>query len=130
MSCLEEIGISSRSNLMKLNDQKTDVAVFGINHKLPAMKDTRGSTMSSSSHVRNLRVIFDSTLSMTHHISAICRTAFMHLHNISCNRHYLTPEATKSLVHPFVMSRLNYANSPLAGLPLEHFSEYKTPLPG
>ena len=104
LSCLKEICKWSRSNLMKSNGQKTDVAVFGTNQKLPLMKDIRitigGSTMSSS-------VIFDSTLSLTHHISAICRTAFMHLHNISCNRHYLTPEATKSLVHPFVMSRLD-----------------------
>ena len=102
-SCLEEIGQWSRSNLLKLNDQKTDVVVFGTKHKLPLMKDIRitigGSTMSSSSHVRNLGVIFDSTLSMTNHISAICRTAYMHLHNISRIRRYLTPEATKSLVH-------------------------------
>ena len=126
-SCIEEIGQWSRSNLLKLNDQKTDVVVFGTKHKLPLMKDIRitigGSTMSSSSHVRNLGVIFDSTLSMTNHISAICRTAYMHLHNISRIRRYLTPEATKSLVHAFIMSRLDYGNALLAGLPLEHLKK-------
>ena len=88
-------------------------------HKLPLMKDIPitigGSTMSSSSHVRNLGVIFDSTLSMTNHISAICRTAYTHLQNISRIRRYLTPEATKSLVHAFIMSRLDYGNVLLAG---------------
>ena len=79
--------------------------------------------MSSSSHVRNLGVIFDSTLSMTNHISAICRTAYMHLHNISRIRRYLTPEATTSLVHAFIMSRLDYGNALLAGLPLEHLKK-------
>ena len=48
-SCLEEVGQWSRSNLLKLNDQKTDVVVFGTKHKLPLMKDIRitidGSTM-------------------------------------------------------------------------------------
>ena len=78
--------------------------------------------MSSSSHVRNLGVIFDPTLSMTNHISAICRTAYMHLHNISRIRRYLTPEATKSLVHAFVMSRLDYGNALLA---LEHLKKFK-----
>ena len=101
--------------------------MFGSKHKLPLMKDIRitigGSTMSSSSHVRNLGVIFDSTLSMTNHISAICRTAYMHLHNISRIRRYLTPEATKSLVHAFIMSRLDYGNALLAGLPLEHLKK-------
>ena len=55
-SCLEEIVKWSQSNLLKLNDQKTDVVVFGTKHKLPLMKDIRitigGSTMSSSSQVR------------------------------------------------------------------------------
>ena len=79
--------------------------------------------MSSSSHVRNIGVIFDSTLSMTHHISAICRTAYMHLHDISRIRRYLTPESTKSLEHAFIMSRLDYGNALLAGLPLEHLKK-------
>ena len=61
--------------LLKLNDQKTDVVVFGTKHKLPVMKDIRitvgGSTLGPSSHVRNLGVIFDSTLTMTNHISTI-----------------------------------------------------------
>ena len=113
-----------QSNLLKLNDLKTDVVVFGTKHKLLLMKDIRitigVSTMSSSSHVRNIGVIFDSTLSMANHISTICRTAYMHLHNISCIRRYLTPEATKSLVHAFIMSRLDYGNALLAGIPLEH----------
>ena len=94
--------------------------VFGTKHKLPLMKDIRitigGSTMSSSSQVRNLGVTFDSTLSMTNPVSTICRTAYMHLHNISRIRRYLTPEATKSLVHAFIMSRLDYCNALLAGL--------------
>ena len=55
----------------------------------------------------------------------------MHLHNIGRIRRYLTPEATKSPVHAFIMSRLDYGNALLAGLPLAHLkssSEYKTSL--
>ena len=126
--CLEDTVKWAQSNLLKLNDQKTDVVVFGTKHKLPVMKDIRitvgGSTLRPSSHVRNLGVIFDSTLTiMTNHISTICRTAYMHLHNISRIRRYLTPEATKSLVHAFIMSRLDYGNALLAGLPLEHLKK-------
>ena len=125
--CLEDTVKWAQSNLLKLNDQKTDVVVFGTKHKLPVMKDIRitvgGSTLSPSSHVRNLGVIFDSTLTMTNHISTICRTAYMHLHIISRIRRYLTPEATKSLVHAFIMSRLDYGNALLAGLPVEHLKK-------
>ena len=126
-SCFEEIVKWSQSNLLKLNVQKTDVVVFGNKHKLPVMKDIRitvgGSTLSPSSHVRNLGVIFDLTMTMTNHISTICRTTFMHLHNISRIRRYLTPEATKSLVPAFIMSMLDYGNALLAGLPLEHLKK-------
>ena len=125
--CLEDTVKWAQSNLLKLNDQKTDVVVFGTKHKLPVMKDIRitvgGSTLSPSSHVRNLGVIFDSTLTMTNHISTICRTAYTHLRNISRIRRYLTPEATKSLVHAFIMSRMDYGNALLAGLPLEHLKK-------
>ena len=41
----------------------------------------------------------------------------MYLYNIGCIRKYLTMEATKTLVHAFVMSQLDYANSLLYGLP-------------
>ena len=59
------------NNLLKLNHQKTDVVVFGTKHKLSLIKDIRitigESTVSSSSHVRNLGVVFDSWLCMTNH---------------------------------------------------------------
>ena len=112
----------------KLNDEKTDVVVFGTKHKLPLMKDIRviigEATLSASSNIRNLDVVFDSSLCMTKHISATCRIAYMHLHNISHIWRYLTTDATKLLVHAFVMSRLDYGNALLAGLPLEHLLAY------
>ena len=106
----------------KLNDEKIDIVVFGTKHKLPQMKDIRvtigAATLKASSNVRNLGVVFDSS----NHISAICRTAYMHLHNISRIRRHLTIDATKLLVHAFVMSKLYYGNALLASLPLEHLN--------
>ena len=100
--------------------------MFGTKHKLPLIKDIRitihESIMNSSSHVRNLGVVFDSSLSMTNHTSAICQTPYMHLHNISRIRRYLTKDATKSLVHAFVISRLD-GNAMLTGLPFEHMNK-------
>ena len=59
----------------------------------------------------------------TNHISTICRTVYMHLHTISRIRRYLTPEATKSLVYAFIMSRLDSWHALLAGLPFEHLKK-------
>ena len=102
-SCLEEIGKWARANLFKLNDEKTDAVVLGAKHKLPLVKDIRiaigEATLSASSNVRNLGVVFDSSLCMTNHTTAICRTACIHPHNISRIQRYLTIEATKLVVH-------------------------------
>ena len=127
-SCLQEIGEWSRTNLLKLNDHKTDVIVFGAKQKFPTLKDfciTVGyTTRIPSSSVRNLGVVFDSSLSMTSHISTICRTAYMHLHNISHIRRYLTLDATKALVHAFVTSSLDYGNTLLIGLPRDQINKF------
>ena len=65
---------------------------------------------------RNLGSWFDSQLSMSSHISKLCSSAFFHLHNISCIRKFLSRVETKSLVHAFVTSRVDYCNSLLYGL--------------
>ena len=126
-SYLQEIGEWSRTNLLKLNDHKTDVIVFGTKQKLPTLKDFRitvgDTTRIPSSKVRHLGVVFDPSISMTSHISTICRTAYMHLHNISHIRRYLTIDATKALVHAFVTSRLDYWNALLIGLPRDQINK-------
>ena len=73
--------------------------------------------MNAKPVVRNLGSWFDSQLSMSTHISKLCSSAFFHLHNISRIRKFLSPAETKSLVHAFVTSRVDYCNSLLYGLP-------------
>ena len=51
------------------------------------------------------------------HITNICKSAYHQLHNIYRIRKYLTKDATKSVVHAFITSRLDYCNSLLYGTP-------------
>ena len=44
----------AQSNLLKLNDQKTDVVVFGTKHKLPVMKDISTTNLAACVCVHNL----------------------------------------------------------------------------
>ena len=62
-------------------------------------------------------------LSMSTHISKLCSSALFHLHNISRIRKFLSPVETKSLVHAFVASRVDYCNSLLYGLPASQLSK-------
>ena len=67
--------------------------------------------------VRNLGSWFDARMRMNIHISKICSKAFHGLYNIRQIRKFLTVQSTKTLVHDFISSRLDYCNALLFGLP-------------
>ena len=76
-----------------------------------------GSTIPFSYKVRNLGVYLDSNLSMDQHVNLFCRSVFLELRRMGHFRRHLAVDATKKLVSSFVLSRLDYCNSLLAGLP-------------
>jgi hypothetical protein len=66
---------------------------------------------------RNLGTWFDSHMDMSTRISKTCSSAFYYLYNIRHIRKYLSKEHTEQLIHAFVMSRLDYCNGLLYGVP-------------
>ena len=67
--------------------------------------------------MRNLGVYQDSHLTMEKHVNHLCKVANMNLRKIGAIRRYLSCDATKSLIHAMVTSRLDYCNALLYGLP-------------
>ena len=57
--------------------------------------------------IKNLRIWLDSNLSMDSHITTTCSAAFYYLYNIRRIRRYLSRDATETLVHAFIASRLD-----------------------
>ena len=74
-------------------------------------------TISRSRTARNLGVVFDQHLNMEAQVSSVCSTAFLHLREISEIRDALDNETAKLMVQSLVISRLDYCNSLLFGLP-------------
>ena len=72
---------------------------------------------SFSNSVRNLGFYLDKDTSMEEHINFICKTAFLEIRRISTICHYLTDDATKTLIVCLVLSRMDYCNALLAGFP-------------
>ena len=68
-------------------------------------------------NVRNLGSWFDKHMSMNVHVGKVCSKAFTGLYNIRQIRIFLSIESTKTLVHAFVTSHLDYCNSLLFGIP-------------
>ena len=76
-----------------------------------------GSVIQPSHFARNIRVIFDNMLNMERQVTAICKSAFSHIWNISRIRKFLSVNRTKALVYAFVTCRLGNCNFLLNGLP-------------
>ncbi|XP_052354209.1 uncharacterized protein LOC127916468 [Oncorhynchus keta] len=100
---------------LKLNLGKTELLFLPGKdcpfHDLAITVDN--SIVSSSQSAKNLGVILDNTLSFSTNIKAVARSCRFMLYNIRRVRPCLTQEAAQALV----ISRLDYCNSLLAGLP-------------
>ena len=108
-----------QKNYLQLNSEKSDIIIINstprttvtLNYSLTF----ENCTLTPTSHIRNLGIIFDSQLKFDHHINHITRTAFFHLKNIARLRPSLTFSAAETLIHAFITSRLDYCNSILYG---------------
>ena len=108
--------VINKSSIKMLNDSKTEILhltsrFVETNELLPVrIGDTE---VTSSSHVCDLGVIIDKNMTMSQHVSNICRNASFDLHNIGKLRAYLDQSSTEKLVHAFVSSRLLFKKNVL-----------------
>ena len=119
--CCAEIKTWLTENLLKFNEDKTECMLIGSRFQLAKVNiselDIGNSQIQVSEKVRNLGVIFDSNMAMSHQISSVCKSVNYQLYNIGKIRKFLTKDACKLLVNAMVTSRLDCNNSLLAGLP-------------
>lgn len=122
--CVEEIRRWCASRRLQLNPTKTEVIWFGTTASLKKIKGLDlalhidGDVVEPVSKVRDLGVILDQELSMKQHINKVTSSCFFQIRRLKQVHRILGPEITTSLVTAFVMSRLDYCNAVLAGLPL------------
>jgi hypothetical protein len=109
------------ANKLKLNSDKTEFMFIGRPNEMEHINiksvNVGSLNISPSKNVRNLGAVFDSNLTMEGHVNHVCKSAYFHLKNISQIRKFLTKDASVSVVHAFVTSRLDYCNSLLYGIP-------------
>ena len=117
---IDDIRAWYAANMLKLNDDKTEMLVIGSKYRtIPKLTDLNvGSTViTPGEHVRNLGVIMDTKFTMEPHITKIMQIAFLKIRQISYYRKFLTSSAAKTLIHAYITSRLDYCNGLLYGLP-------------
>uniref|UniRef100_A0A8C2F3V4 Reverse transcriptase domain-containing protein n=1 Tax=Cyprinus carpio TaxID=7962 RepID=A0A8C2F3V4_CYPCA len=116
-ACLSDISSWMNDHHLQLNLTKTELLVVPANpsfhHNFSIQLGS--STITPSRTARNLGVVMDHQLSFTDHIATTsCRFA---LYNIRKIRPFLSEQATQLLVQALILSRLDYCNALLAGLP-------------
>ena len=119
--CLCDISVWMSQNKLKLNNDKTEIILFGSKKHLAELNikslSVAGTDVSVASEpVRNLGAMFDSQLTMAPHVKSVVKKSSFHLRNIGKARRVLTEDATKTVMQSLVMSHLDYCNALLIGI--------------
>jgi hypothetical protein len=110
-----------RSNRLRLNVDKSEIVWIASSrqqHLLPNEPLTfDGQSVRPVKSVRNLGVYLDSDLSMRCHVARTVSRCFAALRQLRHVRRVVPADVFRNLVVAQVLSRLDYANGVLAGLP-------------
>ena len=110
-----------KQDMLKLNDDKTELIVFTSKYKQDLYNDLSitidDTVVDCSLQVKDLWVIFDRVLSLRQHVSYTSRACRFHLGNISRIRKYIPQDISIVLIKSLVLSRLDYSNGLLYGFP-------------
>ena len=111
------------SNKLQMNEEKMDVLlvtakqIVNLQNLTEFININGGTCVQFSPSVRNMGVTLDNTLSLHQHVMNVCRVAYIELRRIISIQNLLSVDAVKTLVCSHALSRLDYCNSLLVGLP-------------
>ncbi len=115
-ACLSDISNWMMDHHLQLNLVKTELlANPSLHHNFSIQLGS--STITPSRTARNIGVVIDDQLSFTDHIATTARSCRFALYNIRKIRPFLSEQAAQLIVQALVLSRLDYCNALLAGLP-------------
>ena len=87
--CIHEVREWLRENFLLLNDNKTEVVIFGKDTTEKQLQIGK-SVISSRSAATSLGCILDSKLNMSQHVSRVCKSANYYLHCIRKIRNFIS----------------------------------------
>ena len=125
--CISDIRSWMIADRLKLNDDKTEFMIIGTRAQLDKVNVSEivvGQTkVPAVTIVRNLGTWLDTNLTMSAQINKTCQAVIYHLYNIKRISRYLSHDDRKSIVQAVIMSRIDYCNSLLVGVPSTQLSK-------
>ena len=115
-SCISDVKAWATANMLKFNDNKTELMLVSSKktkhlHSLPSSITMGNAQIPFKKSVKNLGFTLDSHLTMNAHVSNIARTCYFELRRMAFIRRFLTSTATATLASAFVLSRIDYCSS-------------------
>ena len=119
-SCIGDDKAWPTANMLKLNDNKTELMLFTSNrtkhlHSLPTSITMGNAQIPFKQSVKNLDLTLDCRLTTNAHVSNIARTCCIEVHRLASIRRFLANTASATLVSDFVLTKIYYCNSLLFG---------------
>lgn len=114
--CLEQITNWMSNDFLHLNQDKTEIILFGNKEKRTTIAEyLETRALKTTNQVCNLGVVIDSDLTFNSHIKSVTKTAFYRLKNINGIKTFIDKKDQEMLIHAFISSRLDYYNGLLTG---------------
>ena len=115
-SCISDVKAWASANMLKLNDNKTELLLVTSKrttplHNLPTSITIGNAQIPFKQSVKKMGHTFDCHITMNAHVSNIARTCYFELRRLVSIRRFLTSTATATLVSAFVLSRIDYCSS-------------------
>ena len=123
-NCVNAVINWNTQNMLLCNPGKTEVIQFNsrfVRNPVLSQFSFGNTIIELSDKVRDLGVILDKELNLRQHVNDTCKKAISAIRSISRIRKYMSQSNLKRIVNAFVISRMDYCNSILYGLPtVEH----------
>ncbi len=122
-ACLADISCWMKDHHLQLNLAKKELLVVSANLSLHHNFTLQlgSTTITRSKTAINLGVVIDDKLNFSDHIAKTARSSRFALYNIRKITPFLSEHASQLLVQALVLSRLDYCNALLAGIPANSF---------
>ncbi len=112
VACLQEVKVWMAANFLMLNEDKTEVIVFGPkNQEVIQCLNSTPLADFIKTHVKDLGFVLDSELKMDRQINTVVRSCFFYLRLLAKTKPFLSTADLEKAITAIVFTRMDYCNS-------------------